>query len=644
MNTLSGKTLQDGKYTLEEVLGQGGFGLTYRARHRDLHQPVVIKTLNVSNPTHPQFNLFTQKFRDEARRLALCVHPNIVRVHDFFSDAGQPYLVMDYIPGQTLDKVVFPNRPLPEAIAIHYIRQIGAALQVVHQNGLLHRDIKPQNIILREDTDQVILIDFGIAREFAEGETLAHTSFISTGYAPIEQYAHETKRTAATDVYGLAATLYALLTAQVPVASVLRNRQTMPAPRDLCPHLSLAVNQAVMRGMAVEPQFRPQTMAEWLLLLPQVPLPSKQAAIDPHSLALGANYAGRSTAPTVAVAPQRIKPQPPLAGGALGVQAGGAAASLSTEVQLAPSRKRSGDWGVMLWAVLLAMVAVGIAGASAFWVRQTGGPAWMRPEADPALDSPDLLPGEKDPTGKSDAAEEELWEEEVFPEEPSDLPDEGSRTIDIPTLEIPSISLPEDLQWPPARSSGTPQSVEEGSEVNDAAPSDPPPVPSRRRHRDSDEPNPRSFPPLNPPKEPTPEESKSVETSVRIPGFPMGTSKAQVEAELGNPTARVRENHIVYDFRPESVRMSYVFDQSTERVLESMITFPESADPLQLRVMLYGMVGGRLYSGLEEGLQAVQTGNRYEYRVSDERIAAIVRRERGDRISILVRDESSSVQ
>lgn len=267
MNTLIGKTLQGDKYTLEELLGQGGFGVTFRATHHYLGQPVVIKTLNLLNQSHPQFAKMEQQFQDEARRLAICVHPNIVRVNDFFVEDGAPYLVMDYIPGQTLEQIVFPNHPLPEALAVHYIQQIGAALEVVHQNGLLHRDVKPQNVILREGTQEVILIDFGIAREFTNGKTQTHTSLISEGYAPIEQYVMQEKRTPATDVYGLAATLYALVTAQVPIASILRDRRPMPAPRDLNPQISPAVNQAIMRGMAVEPRYRPDSVTDWLNLL-----------------------------------------------------------------------------------------------------------------------------------------------------------------------------------------------------------------------------------------------------------------------------------------------------------------------------------------------------------------------------------------
>ncbi len=132
---------------------------------------------------------------------------------------------------------------------------------------MLHRDIKPQNLILREGTQQIVLIDFGIAREFTPGFTQTHTHLVSEGYAPIEQYFPQAKRSSATDIYGLAATLYTLLTGKVPIAAPLRDRSPLPELRQLLPGVSASVNEAVMRGMAMEPLHRPATVEAWLALL-----------------------------------------------------------------------------------------------------------------------------------------------------------------------------------------------------------------------------------------------------------------------------------------------------------------------------------------------------------------------------------------
>ncbi|HEY9661618.1 MAG TPA: serine/threonine-protein kinase [Allocoleopsis sp.] len=272
MPTPVGKTLQSGKYTLEQALGQGGFGITYLATHQTLGQKVVVKTLNDALQRDAKFLEFQQQFHKEAQTLAQFSHPNIVRVTDFFVEAELPYIVMDYVPGQTLKDVVAPQRPLPEATAIHYIRQIGSALTAVHQHHLLHRDVKPNNMILRQGTDQVILIDFGIAREFTPDMTQTHTGILSAGYAPIEQYLPRAKRTPATDVYGLAATLYTLLTGEVPIPAPLRQHQTLPNPRELRSDLSSRVENAVLQGMALDALHRPATIEAWLALLPSFPV------------------------------------------------------------------------------------------------------------------------------------------------------------------------------------------------------------------------------------------------------------------------------------------------------------------------------------------------------------------------------------
>lgn len=288
MRNWVGKTLQDGKYSLDARLGEGGFGITFRATHHYLNQTVVIKTLNQAMQQSSHFAKLRQQFQDEARRLALCSHPNIVRVSDFFEERGLPFMVMDFIDGRSLDAIALTgNGPLPEATALDYIRQISEALKVVHSKGLLHRDIKPQNIMRRRGSEpqngQVILIDFGIAREFQAGEVNTHTTMISPGYAPVEQYLEAAKRTPATDIYGLAATLYTLVTGQVPPASILLHAQPLAAPRSLNPALSPTTNAAILKGMEIDAHNRPQTIEQWLGLLTGEVTPQPIGTVAPPS-------------------------------------------------------------------------------------------------------------------------------------------------------------------------------------------------------------------------------------------------------------------------------------------------------------------------------------------------------------------------
>ncbi|MGK7888229.1 MAG: SUMF1/EgtB/PvdO family nonheme iron enzyme [Leptolyngbyaceae cyanobacterium] len=278
-----GYPLQNGKYTITKVLGEGGFGITYLADSQEYGQ-VVIKTLHGTAQQRPDFDQFQNDFMNEALKIRGCQHPHIVKVHKLFQEklprpnrgnaqASPIYLVcmvMEFIEGRDL-----ANRgQLREPEALHYIAQVGTALAVVHENGLLHRDVKPSNIMVRQGTNEAVLIDFGIAREFTPNVTRTHTQFLTEGYAPIEQYELQTKRGPFTDVYALAATLYCLLTGQIPVGSQTRMIQSLQQQRDgleppqvMNPAVSDRVNMAIMKGIALRPEYRPQTMGEWLELL-----------------------------------------------------------------------------------------------------------------------------------------------------------------------------------------------------------------------------------------------------------------------------------------------------------------------------------------------------------------------------------------
>lgn len=262
-----GQKLQRGKYTIEKLLGQGGFGITYLAKDKQ-GNPLAIKTLNDYLQRQYDFAKFEQDFLNEALRLAKFPHPHIVRVDEVIQEDERWCMVMEYIDGENLAHRVWHHGVLPESEALRYMQQIGDALTLIHNNGLLHRDIKPLNIMLRSDRPEVVLIDFGIAREFTPNLTQTHTQSLSDGFAPIEQYDWRAKRGAYTDVYALAGTLYALLTGEMPMPSPLRAYGTsLEPPQKLNPKISDRVNQAILKGMALKPEERPQSVSEWLALL-----------------------------------------------------------------------------------------------------------------------------------------------------------------------------------------------------------------------------------------------------------------------------------------------------------------------------------------------------------------------------------------
>jgi formylglycine-generating enzyme required for sulfatase activity len=262
-----GKSIQQERYKIEEIIGGGGFGITYLAKDSLSNTLVAIKTLNATVQIRTDFPEHHDRFVQEAFRLAKCNHPHVVKILDVFREENLWCMVMEYIKGRNLEQYVEFDRILSEEKALTYIQQIGEALTYIHQQGFLHRDVKPANIMLSEDNSRAVLVDFGLVREFVQGKTKTHTTYRTDGFAPIEQYEMRTQRGAYTDVYALAATLYYLLTGKIPIPSSFRAYAELPSPQQHNPDLSDKVNAAIIKGMELEVENRPQTMPEWLELL-----------------------------------------------------------------------------------------------------------------------------------------------------------------------------------------------------------------------------------------------------------------------------------------------------------------------------------------------------------------------------------------
>lgn len=591
MDALIGKTLQGGKYTLEQELGRGGFGITFRATHRYLGQFVVIKTLNESLRRQPNFAEFDRKFQDEARRLASCVHPNIVRVSDFFVEDSQPYMVMDYIPGQNLGDVVLPNRPLPEAVAIIYITQIGAALKAVHQKNLLHRDIKPQNIILRQNTQEVVLIDFGIAREFTPGVTQNHTNMVSDGYAPPEQYFTQGKYTPATDVYGLAATLYTLLTGQVPIAAILRTSQPMPTPRDLQPQLSTTVSQAVMRGMTVEAQNRPATVDEWLSLL--------------------TNSQSASTGPTVAVMPGNRSPRP-------------------ENSQTAPAIVTNGGRESKVWLILgcvaIALIFAGFVGIARILLdRQSDRPAPIAQENRTSPPAETSTPDRPSPIPTPEATPKPRRKTPTPQPEAIPTPKETPP----PAVETPPPAIETPAPKPsPVAESPKPSPVAESPKPTEK------PVENQGTEGSIATPSPREEQPAT-----------SYQKIPRVPGFAVGTPESQILEQLGKPTDTQRKGYwpntrtALYDLVPNRITLGYIYDRDSNQLVQTEGSFAQSVDDLVVKTALNGMLGGA-DEKVMEGFRDVHQRRKSRFTFRKGSVEGAIERNERDRIYIGIWDDN----
>ena len=285
-----GSTLMQGKYRIVAVLGQGGFGITYKGEHTMLGTTVAIKEFfmkgacerdeNSTHVTTSQSNSelasrFRTKFLKEAKTLAALKHPNIIRVFDVFEDNGTAYYVMDYIEGNNLSDIVEGKGRLSEPLALKYIRQVANALNYLHQKKLLHLDVKPANILLDKNTGNAILIDFGVSKQYDQDgqQTSTTPPAISKGYSPVEQYAQGSNVktfSPATDIYSLAATLYKLVTGNTPPESNLllnEDEQLPPYPSNV----SETTRNAIAECLQTRKK-RPQSISEFLQLLDSEPI------------------------------------------------------------------------------------------------------------------------------------------------------------------------------------------------------------------------------------------------------------------------------------------------------------------------------------------------------------------------------------
>ncbi len=273
-------------YRVKTILGQGGFGITYLAHDFNLDEDVAIKEYlpiemavrendysvhPVSENHSKNYNWGLTRFIEEARTLSKFKHPNIVRVRNVFEDNNTAYMVMEYERGQSLGDILKTRKTLEEAELLKILIPIIGGLELVHKAGFIHRDIKPDNIFIREDQSPVLL-DFGSARQALGGVTKTLTSLVSPGYAPFEQYYSKSDEQGPwTDIYGLAATMYRAIVGRAPQDAVDRSKAILQTNRDVFVLLQeIAKGQyserflrAIDHGLNFKQAERPQTVAEW---------------------------------------------------------------------------------------------------------------------------------------------------------------------------------------------------------------------------------------------------------------------------------------------------------------------------------------------------------------------------------------------
>jgi len=313
------------RFRIERPLGRGGMASVYLARDEELGRPVAVKVLEALAGEDES----RRRFLREARLAARLTHPNIVTVYDAGEHDGALYIVMEYVEGETLAELLRRRGRLPPDEVVALGRQAAAGLQHAHDHGLVHRDVKPQNLLVRSD-GTLKISDFGIARAAEATQiTSAGTILGTAGYLAPEQAAGE-EASAAADVYGLGAVLYEALTGRTPVrvASLADLPTAHLEPPDpvgtIAPGVPPRLETAVMRALERRPEDRPGSAAELAAALdgtraeaPTVALPRRRRRAVPAGLLVAAAAVLLALVAVVAIAardggeaPQEIQPAP----------------------------------------------------------------------------------------------------------------------------------------------------------------------------------------------------------------------------------------------------------------------------------------------------------------------------------------------
>lgn len=570
-------TLLNNRYQVIQVLGSGGFGETFLAE--DMHMPsrrrCVIKQLKpvINNPQ--MYQVVQQRFEREAATLEYLgeASDQIPNLYAYFPENGQFYLIQEFIHGQTLTNIVETTRVLSEAVVREILVSLLTVLDYVHSKGIIHRDIKPDNIILRASDRKPVLIDFGAVKEtmvsvVSQPGKLNQSMVIGTpGFMPSEQAVGQPVY--ATDIYSLGLTAIYLLTGRQPY-ELQTNAQTGEIQwQQFAPQVS--PNLAAVLTQAIKPHAsdRFSTASKILAALQsQTPIPT-----NPPKTQATVNLS-----PGAAVPRQPSQPRP-----------------AQTNAPVIPPPSSGSSWRKPL--IFASAIAIGLLAAAVVTAitrkPQAEAPVATTPASEPITQSPPTAP------------------------EPADTP------VAVATPEFPVISAPPRQQEPVTtieetapEVTSTPQ-LEENPAVTSQAPGTENILVEEQQPETQTAPAPAPVAP--PPVRSVPETPRRQAPPVAIntnnvasvPAFPTGTFRSTVEATLGRPGKDLRGKYgntraVTYNVVPGQIDLGFLFDRETGAIRQTEAAFAQSVDLQVMKNTLNGLLSNQASADIKQGLQQVQ--------------------------------------
>ncbi|MGI8499966.1 MAG: protein kinase domain-containing protein [Hassallia sp.] len=577
-------TLLNNRYQVIEVLGAGGFGETFLAE--DTHMPsrrrCAIKQLKPIAANDPQtYKLIRERFEREAATLEYLGKSSdqIPELYAYFPEKGQFYLVQEWIHGQTLTQIIAAKGLLNESTVREILLHLLSVLDYVHSKGIIHRDIKPDNIILRSSDRKPILIDFGAVKETIRsvvgtpGYPTQSLVIGTPGYMPSEQAVG--RPVYATDIYSLGLTAIYLLTGKHP-QEIETNQQT---------------------GEILWQQYAPNVSSSFAIILNQ--------AIKPHP---GDRYSTASKMLHALQSASSIPPQSPLqsAPTAATIALSPVAAQKQTSppaTQISPNR----NWRKPAW-IVGGLVAGGLFGAVAIanLTRQpvSEGPIATSPEPETTQKAIVNIPT---PSPESP----------VSTDEPADTP-VASQPSPAPIIRT-SRQQPNPAPVVPPAATTQPETEQPPTSLDNKSDIPVPIVPDEtpatsvtqpQTEQPSELPSPDVSPPPKKSKKPR-KEAIATTNSQSIPAFPTGTARSSVEATLGKPAKDLRgawsnTRAVTYTLVPNQIDLGYLFDRKSGELRQTEAAFAQSVDPQVMQTTLEGMLGGQATEEIKQGLQQIQ--------------------------------------